>query len=35
MDFSFPQPVNEQFAKLSGLALVVATLLTVCSALVV
>lgn len=35
MDFSFPKPTDERFLRISGLALVAATLLTICATLMV
>ena len=35
MDIRFSRPIDERFAKISGLALVAATLLVLCSTLVV
>jgi hypothetical protein len=35
MDFPYAKPTDERFARISGLALIAATLLAMCSGLVV
>lgn len=35
MDFSFPKPTDERFARISGLALIAATLMVMASTLLI